>query len=72
MNQEGHEMVVNLYLKCIYEASISLMCSNVEQIITLISNLMDELYQSARVNSKRHSWPISKAGFPQWYCDEKA
>lgn len=53
-------MVENLYSKCIYEASIGFVCSNVEQIITLISNLMDELNQSARVNSKDTVGPFLK------------
>lgn len=36
----------------VYEARISLMCSNMEQIITLIGNVMDKLSQSARVVQK--------------------
>lgn len=36
----------------IFEASISLMCSNMEQIITLIGNVMEKLNQSCQENSK--------------------
>lgn len=36
----------------VYEARICLMCSNMEQIIALIGNVMDKLNQSARVVQK--------------------
>lgn len=36
----------------ILEANISLMCSNMEQIITLIGNVMEKLKQSCQENSK--------------------
>lgn len=53
-----------------FEASISLMCSNMEQIIT-DGIVMKKLNQSSQENSKDTVGPSLRAGFTQWDCDEK-
>lgn len=55
----------------LYMANIGLVCSNMEQIITVIGNVMDEMRALCQQYSKDTVGPSLKAGFTQWDRDER-